>query len=191
MSYILPDFVTWYFNGDPIRTNHLYASLRRGLDHACNQDILRQTQKKMARLLPTNTFEVFRFFNEVKECSRKQHESFNSDELLKTLSTYGAPDCVRLLHLSSCFHRKLRLVNKFYNTSLCVVEKTVVCCSAGDVDRGLVCFALVDVDTAKTFFSYNSGSTLWLMGNVSGQEGASWKLGAVDEHHVKIFTVDG
>lgn len=190
---IVDDFVAWYFNGDLIRTNHLYAAIRSDVN-AAESNFLRQMQ---VEILPA-TFECFRFFNEVAQKFKAVCWKLTTETLVMDLESYSAPDCVCLVHLSSFFDRQLRLVNKFYGTSLCLVDGQVLCCDSQD-DGQQMCVAKVDSDTALTTFSYETRDTsCWKLAasDPSGivkvaTGGTEWKLMAVDEQHVKIFTEDG
>jgi hypothetical protein len=107
-----------------------------------------------------------------------------------------APACLRLL-LWPDEGDELRLVNKFYDSPLCIQQDRVVCYDA--LDKELLCSATVDSDEKLINLGFKSGGKTmapldaWTPEGSTkvAWEGIQWKLRAVDEHHVKIGTIDG
>lgn len=186
LEQITNDFVTWYYNGDSKRTKNLYAVARIVEDVATKVGIMYQLYMDMVRKKQKDTFDAFFLFNELNVQGQLLEEH--------------APACVHLLLKSSSDAKQLRLVNKFLDAKLCVLEKRILCCNSDDEDEHL-CIATVEPDTALTTFSFKSAGddTCWQLdasehpeGVVKVEEkGTKWMIKAVDEDYVKIFTEDG
>jgi hypothetical protein len=158
LSWILlptvADFITWYCNGDLKRTRSILEAARAISCCEFSLRILSRLHAEMVRLQQINTFEALWLFNEVKRCLscdsvQLRPEVKASFEQLEA----KAPACLRLL-LSQPAGQNLRLVNKFFNSSLCIQQDRVVCCNSADV-----CSLTVDPDTALTTFSFPSLDT--------------------------------
>jgi hypothetical protein len=107
-----------------------------------------------------------------------------------------APTCLRLLLWPEKDKTQLRLVNKFFDSPLCIQKQRVVCCSARGEDEELLCSASVDPVKVLTSFSFDSDDSTLNLDASDGKTkislgGTRWRLKAVDEHHVKICTDDG
>jgi hypothetical protein len=198
LESIVPDFVSWYFNGDPERIYNLYESARCGLGYKSELQILRQMQVEMIRMWPTaGTFEFFCFYNEVEQFSwRLQFAESYSPALVEELEKFKIPYCAHLLHQSTHFKQQLRLVNKHFDLPLCVQEEQFFCCKS-HIKEDELCAATVNAATSLTTICFASRDTCWKLDAANFralhplQDGTQWKLIAVDEYHVKIFTADG
>jgi hypothetical protein len=166
------------------------------------QRILTRLQVEMHKFQQTNTFEAFRLFHEVKyymnlDTYKSLHPKWKlAFEELKA----KAPTCLRLLLWSEGDENQLQIVNKLFDSSLSVHQDRIVCSSAS-LGKELHCSATVDPDTALTTFSFKSGAKCCKLDATAMEDnyydakqpwtGTPWKLKAVDDYHVKIFTDDG
>jgi hypothetical protein len=149
----------------------------------------------MLKFQQTNTFEAFCLFNLVKQCMEvDNYKSLQphwkrSFEQLKA----KAPACLRLLLWDQ---DQVQLVNKFFDSTLCIQHEKIICSSSSS-EKKIFCSTSVDRDTALTTFSFKSGkmdasSLETITANAKEPRiGSKWRLKAVDETHVKIFTEDG
>jgi hypothetical protein len=196
---ILPEFVTWYYKKDDMtRFQYLISAARATYSFRATQRILTQLQIEMHKFQQMNTFEAFSLFNMVKynmglmNYESQKPEVKASHEELKA----KAPTCFRLILWPDEEEHQLQLVNKFFDSSLSIQQDKSVC-SNSSPDADLLCSATVDPVTALTTFSFKSGAKLdaaaledtetkkpWIGTHL-------WKLKAVDDTHVKIFTDDG
>jgi hypothetical protein len=193
---IVSDFVTFYYKQDDLsRVQTLLSAARATNFCTAIERILIQLHVEIFRSQQTQTFEAFRLFNEVKHYMTLNAREFDpkvntSLEQLKA----KAPSCLRLLLWPEKNENQLRLVNKFFDSPLCIQHEKVLCCSADDEE--LLCSATVDTVKVLTSFSFNSDDSSLNLGASDGTTkislvGTQWRLKAVDEHHVKICTDDG
>jgi hypothetical protein len=193
---IVPEFVTWYYKEEDLtRAQNLLSAARATGCFIAIERILTQLQIEMHKFQQMNTFEAFSLFNEAKYnmASRISYKNLEPKwkapfEQLKA----KAPTCLRLLLWPDQDQNQLQLVNKFYDSSLSIQHDKIICTNSSP-DNELLCSATVDPITSMTTFSYKSGTKLdaaavedntikesWL--------GTRWKVKAVDDTHVKIFT---
>jgi hypothetical protein len=160
---------------------------------------LSQLQVEMHKFQQTNTFEAFRLFNELKF-----YMALDSYESLEPLLKESfeqlrakAPSCLRLLLWPQEDEKQLKLINKFFDSTLCVQNEKIICCSQ-DESEELLCSVAVDSGKVLTRLSFEAADapltldafTLGAMGRVA--LGATrWRLKIVDGHYVKIYTDDG
>jgi hypothetical protein len=149
----------------------------------------------MAKFQQLDTFEAFRLFNEVKFCtSFEMYKSLEPKlkepyEQLKS----KAPTCLRLLLWPE--GDPVQLVNKFFDLPLSIENNAIVCCNSKN-EKGSTS---VDRESALTTFSFNHGGIKWKLDADALEDaatkqpwtGTQWKLKAVDDTHLKIFTEDG
>jgi hypothetical protein len=199
---IVSDFVSWYYKKeDPTRVHNLLAIVNVIDDFEEIQRVLTQLHIEMVKFQQTNTFEAFCLYNMVKH-----NMLFNNYESLqpKLKASFEqlkakAPSCLRLLLWPKEDEKQLRLVNKFYDSPLCIQDEKVFCCSSQeDNDQEQLCSVSVEADTALTTYSFKCGDTRWKLDASDSDNvakvtwtGTRWKLKPADEHHVQIFTDDG
>jgi hypothetical protein len=195
---IVPEFVTWYYKPEDLsRVQKLLVAVR-ATDFAVIQRTLTQLHCEMQKFEQINSSEAFFLFCKVKQnlalrsLTWEEPEMVDAFELLKS----HAPKCLRLL-LWPEEGSRLRVVNKFYDSPLWVQGEELFCFSGAEEEEQ-VCTASVDPKTALTTFSFKSGDACWKLDAFDSDSvarvkliGAPWKLKAVDEQHVKIFTNDG
>jgi len=199
---ILSDFVTWYYKQDDLtRVHKLLAAVNVMIYYGEIQRVLTQLHIEMLKFQQTNTFEAFCLFNMVKHIISL--DSYKSLEL-KLKAPFEqlkakAPNCLCLLLWPDEDERQLRLVNKFYDSPLCIQDEKVFCCTSRvDNDQEQLCSVSVEAETALSTFSFKCGNTLWKLDASDSDNmakvtwtGTRWKLKPADEHHVQIFTDDG
>jgi len=162
--------------------------------------ILTRLHLEMFKCQQMDTFEAFCLFNEVKQYMELDSCEDQEPELKAPLEQLKAkvPICLRLILWPKEDENQLRLVNKFFDSAVCIRQEKIVC-SSSSLDKELFFSAAVDPDTALTTFSFYSGTTyckldVAALEDFSGKKpwtGTQWKLKAHDENHVKIFTDDG
>lgn len=205
LQSILSEFVTWYYNQDnsAIRAKKLILTSRKICDFQTPTPslILNQLHAELVQFKQANSFEAFCLFNEVKQTMLRDNFATLKPiykapfEELKA----KAPACLHLLLWPEKNKIRFRLINKFYDTPLCIHEEQVFCCTCHqEKDFEQLCSVFVDPDTALVTFSFKSGDTCWKLDGTdldgmakAAWNGTQWKLKATDEHHVKIFTDDG
>jgi hypothetical protein len=159
---------------------------------------LTQLQIEMHKFQQMNTFEAFSLFNMVKYYMAHAHYKTHAPTLKASLEELKAkaPTCLRLLLWPD--ENQLQLVNKFFDSPLCIQQDKIVC-SNSSPDKDLLCSATVDPKTSLTTFSFKSGTesckldATVLEDNTAEKPwiGTLWKVKAFDDTHVKIFTDDG
>jgi hypothetical protein len=196
---IMSDFVTWYCKKDDLsRVENLLSAAIATDTFITIERILTQLQIEMQKFQQMNTFEAFRLFNMVKLCmafdcyKNLKPECKASYEQLKA----KAPTCLRLLLWPDQEENQLQLVNKFFDSSL-YIQKEKIVCSNVPPNKDLLCSATVNPKTSLTTFSFKCGTKRCKLDaaafedSTTKQSGNRWKLKAVDDTHVKIFTDDG
>lgn len=194
-------FVTYYFSECDLTTVQKLLSAAKAIS-CCTvvKFIFKQLHFEMQKYKQLNTFEAFCLFNELKNYmalesfESLQAEEKSSFERLKA----KAPTCLHLLLWPEGNENQLRLVNKFFGASLSVQQDRIVCInSEKDRDDELNCSATLDPVEALINFSFKSGhTTLNLDATAEGtakvaEHGTKWRLKAVDDHYVKIYTDNG
>jgi hypothetical protein len=199
---ILSEFVTWYYKKEDLtRVQNLLSTAREINDFYANQRILTQLQIEMHKFQQTNTFECFRLFNMVKLYMAFDNFGTLKPELKTSYEELKgkAPSCLRLLLWPEENEEQLQLVNKFFDSPLCIQQDKIVC-SSSSPEKELLFGTSVDRDTALTFFSFKSEAKCCKLDAAALEDtsdakkpwsGTPWKLKPVDETHVKIFTDDG
>jgi hypothetical protein len=198
---IVSEFVTWYYKQEDLTTvQNLLSAARATECFIAMERILTQLQIEMQKFQQMNTFEAFRLFNEVKKIMKRtdydslEPEAKASFEELKS----KAPTCLRLLLWPDKEENQLQLVNKFYDSPLSFKQDQFIC-SNTSLDKELLCSASVNRKTSLTTFSFKSGTESCKLDVTALEDnktkkpwiGTPWKLKAVDDTHVKIFTDDG
>jgi hypothetical protein len=196
---IVSEFVTWYYKKDDLTTvqNLLYAAREIDNFYAIER-MLTSLQIEMHKFQQMNTFEAFRLFNEVKYNMEDDNYESQEPKLKASFEELKAkaPTCLRLLLWPD--EDRLRLVNKFYDSPLGIQQENFLC-SNSSLDTELLCRASIDLDTALTIFSFKSGTKRCKLDAAALEDdtaekpwiGTQWKLKAIDDTHVKIFTDDG
>jgi hypothetical protein len=188
---IVPEFVTWYYKKEDLtRLQNLILATIHIDDLSVIERILTQLQIEMHKSQQMNTFEAFCLFNEVRE-----RIQFRNNEPLEQLKA-KIPTCLRriLWHGQNQF----QLVNKYYDSPLCIQQDTIIC-SNSSLDTELLCKATVDPINSKVSFSFQSGTESCKLDAAALKDntieetwlGTQWKVKAVDDTHVKIFIDDG
>lgn len=193
-----PEFVSWYFKQDDLTTVQKLLSAAKAIGtFKTKVCILTQLQIEMEKCQQSNTFETLCLFNEVKFSMSLNSYKFQKPQLKAAFEELKAkaPACLRLLLWPERDEIQLKLVNKFFDEPVSIQKNLVVCCNSQNADEGST--MTIDPETALTTFSFKSGNTCWkldaaaLEGAKEPWIGSQWKLKAVDEIHVKIFTDDG
>jgi len=193
LESIGPNFVRWYYNGNTERTKNLLA-FARGCETTWKNEILRQLQVEVVRTQQTYTFESFILYNMIKHCPkiRKYTESVYYS---------SAPDCAVLLLAQDESAKKssgdgayhIRLVNKLFPYPVGTHEEKAVCSRLSPNQRFN---AIVDPKSALIKFNVQPGNTSLQIDQDEKtvnftKDGTEWKVMAVDQQHVKIFTEAG
>ena len=204
---ILSEFVTWYYKKDDSTTvQNILSAARATHNFRATQCILTQLQIEMQKFQQMNTFEAFRLYNEVKDyieyidLVNVQSYEPEFEEAFEELRA-KIPTCLRLLLWSDLGRGKklkLQLVNKFFNTPLRFQQDRFVC-SDSSSDKEIFFTTYVDANTALTTFCFVADGieicvlTIHALENTTAESWIEsvWKVKAVDDTHVKIFTDDG
>jgi len=127
-------------------------------------------------------------------------DSFNSEtpEIKATFEQLKskAPAFLRLVLWPQRQEKKLKLVNKFFDSPLHIQQDAVVCSDSCSDKELLICSATLDPLKMQTSLSFLSGNLSLdaLTPNGSAKVILSanrWRITPVDQHHVKISTDDG
>jgi hypothetical protein len=196
---MVSDFATWYYKKDDLtRAQKLLSTARAINSLRFIERILTPLQNEMHKFQQMNTFEAFCLFNMVKYYMAHDHYKTYAPTLKASFEELKAkaPTCFRLLLWPD--ENQLQLVNKFFDSPLCIQQDKIVC-SNSSLDKDLLCSATVDPKTALTTFSFTSGAKSCKLDAAALEDiktkkpwiGTQWKVKAVDDTHVKIFTDDG
>lgn len=167
LASIVPEFMSWYFNGDVERTERLIFLSR------FSSGLLRRLRDEMVMSELTGTFEAFKMFKGSPEGQMKD---------------LGAPDCTRRLLTASAKEQQLRLVNSL-GVYLCVQNDKVVCCKEDELeDDEELCWVKVDRETALITISFKYGTGRWNLDASAPEglvrmavEGAPWKIKPIED----------
>jgi hypothetical protein len=200
LSCIVSEFVTWYYKKEDLSRVQKLLLAARSTDFTAVHLILTQLHCEMLRFQQLNTNEAFCLFNELKRYMTLDSPECEAPEVKAAFNKLKAeaPKCLHLLLWPEDETRQqLRVVNKFYDSPLWVQQEQKLFCFSGAEDEQ-TCSVSVDPNTALTSFSFKSGDACWKLDALESESmarvaliGARWKLKAVDEQHVKIFTDDG
>jgi hypothetical protein len=190
------EFVSWYICKPPDdvldSVDTLLSAARSIPDMVAIQLILSQLHDEAPKFKQASITSVF---NELKHymLSQRFHSLDQEEKRQFEQLKAKAPNCLRLILWPDEDERQLRLVNKFYDSPLCIQDKKVFCCSSQvDNDQEQLCSVSVEADTALTTFSFECGDTRCKLDvsdleNIVPWTGTQWNVQAVDKHHVKIF----
>jgi hypothetical protein len=195
---IVSDFVTWYYKNDDLsRVQKLLAAASATQHHLAIARLLSQLYAEMMRFKQTNTFEAFHLFNEVKRHMSLDSYQTQTPEVKNYFDRLKskAPAFLRLLLWPEEKESQLRLVNKFFDSPLCVRNEKVICCTS---EEELLCSATVDPVKVLASLSFESGDAPLTLDALTPKGSAivvlsetRWRLKPVDEHYVTISTDDG
>jgi len=198
---IVSEFVSWYYKKEDLsRVQNLLSAARATNCFIAIERILTRLQIEMDKFQQMNTFEAFCLFNMVKLYMALDRYKILEQKLKASYEELKAkaPTCLRLLLWPDQEDNQLQLVNKFYDSSLCIQQDKIIC-SNSTLDKELLCSATIDPVTALTTFSFKSGIKNCKLDAVALEDiktkkpwiGTQWKLKAIDDTHVKIFADDG
>jgi hypothetical protein len=193
LQSILSEFVTFYYSRDDLtRVQNLLAAAKAISSFTASHRILNQLHLEMLKFQQTNTFETFRLFNEVKRCMNLDSYDSRNEKVKASFEHLKAkaPSCLRLLLWPA--QHQLKLINKFFDSPLCICEEKILCCLEGD-GREQLCSATVHRDLALTTLSFHSAGRsvdLELTLDASAPHGMTkvawngiqWRLKAAGEH---------
>jgi hypothetical protein len=115
------------------------------------------------------------------------HETDESDP-------FEAPKCFRQI----LDEQPMRMVNKFFGSSLCVQQQQVICCNSLEAEQQGVFGASVDPNTALITFTIELDGNSWELKASAedgiarvAKEGTKWMLKTEDQRYIKIFTAEG
>jgi hypothetical protein len=160
--------------------------------------ILSQLHSEMFKFKQLNTFDALRLFSELKKYMALNSYEIQAPQVKVAFEQLKgkAPSCLRLLLWPERDETEMQLVNKFYGSPLCVRQHKVLCSGSPRKGGENLCSATFDPDRVLASFSFPAGNTATTLDATDGSSvrawnAIGWKLKAVDEHHVKIFTDDG
>jgi hypothetical protein len=193
---ILPQFVDFYFKNDKLNKAQFLLSAAKNVDRYYSSFlILNSLYEKMVRFDLLNTFEAYTIFILVK--------SFMSDGIIdkKSKLSFGelqekAPPCVQLMLWPKPAGAKFRLVNKCLDTPLYCVNMKVCGIPPAACRNTQLWSAQVDPLTGRTTFKIqgNEEGGRFLNGKTGAMpaglcnRGTQWKVKAIDQYHVKLYS---
>lgn len=195
MPNIVPEFITFYYNGDVSRTQHLLATARAVTNLDATGLMLSHLKFKMTK---NSSFETLRLFNEVKrKLNVRNFDKAKLNEKIRFKRLRDkAPPCLRQLLWQDKNTSGFQIVNKFFNATLCaqVGSNDVVCISSSDIRSDRFWKVIVNTDNSLLTLTYarngqeldfdRSTSTALL---ATRPAGVKWMVKNIDEHHLKIF----
>jgi hypothetical protein len=156
---IVSEFVTDYYIPEmPARAKTLISAARETKNMKVILRVLTQLHEEMENYQQLHTFEAFCLLHTVRiylDENSLEPLAFEALEKLKA----KAPTCLRLILWPDEENgNELTLVNKFFNSPLCIQQDEVVCCKP-QRDEEQICSASVQAQNALTSFTFKVGDT--------------------------------
>jgi hypothetical protein len=194
LLFIMPEFVDFYYDGDLDKACFLLSTAINISLYSSRFQILNSLYKKMSHFNQLDTFEAFRIFVWVKHNLSSSPINASIKQKFYELQA-KAPPCLQLLLWPEPAGATFRLVNKFFNSPLFSTDSNIFCWLPADQKEDQPWSAQVDLKTSLVNFTRKGGNLNTLVSEgtlcLAHELSPKWKVKAVDEHHVKIFSNDG
>jgi hypothetical protein len=183
------EFVLFYYDGVLEKARFLLSAASNVDYFGATEQILGALCRQMTQLGQLGTFEYFAIFCQVKDLmSRAEFSSLDDAEKLPFEELQAeAPLCLRLLLWPET---EFRLVNKHYKAPLFATDSRVSCWLAADQKEDQLWSAQVDTATCLLTFSHQAGNLSSASGSIclEAEEATKWRVKAVDDNHIKIYS---